>query len=801
MMLAGLKVLDCAGDLGWLAARLLADLGADVIRVEAPGSRDATWRANNVNKRLLELDPEDERNRQAVERLIAASDVLIETWRPGSAAALYYDPERLCAAHPGLVHVSITPFGRSGPRADWPASDLEIMAAGGALSLAGEPDGAPTRVTAPQSGGWAGAHGAVGALVALHERANSGRGQHVDVSAQSAVIMALAHAPAFWDVLGKVATRAGAYVTGRSVAGARYRAFWPCRDGYLNFVLYGGPAGRRTNKGLIAWMGERGAELGVLGDIDWDAFDPTRLSQDEVDELEAVIEGFLGGIGKSEFLAETTAREMMGYPVFDVGDVAGDGQLAARACWQQVTDDAGKSERHCGVFAIVDGKRPELRCAPGARAGSAAACAEAWQSAGLAPAVPAGERGPALGDLKVVEFGGFAAGPQVGKIMANYGADVVHLESADRPDGFRLQYPPYPDNRPGINRSGCFALFNDSKLGVTVDVKKPAGLELARRLVDWADVVVENMRPGVMERLGLGYESLAQSNPGLVMLSTCNMGQTGPRAKMPGFGTMLSALAGFCGLTGEPDGPPMLLYGPYIDFVAALFGLSAVLAALEQRRQSGRGAAIDLSQYETGLLFLAGPLLEYHRSGSVLRRDANRDAMAAPHGAYLCADSRWVALSCWSDRQFADLAAAFGEAAAARDERFENAASRRRHAAALDALVATWCAAKPAEAVVAALREAAVLVYPVNDMRDLFQDAQIRANGTWQKRSHAEMGDIACYLPAMALSATPASVGRAAPLLGQHNERVFAELLGLSEEEIQIYQAAGVFGDRERLSA
>jgi crotonobetainyl-CoA:carnitine CoA-transferase CaiB-like acyl-CoA transferase len=796
-VLTGLKVLDLAGELGWLAARLLADLGADVIRIEAPGPaapRDATWRANNVNKRLLELDPLTEANRLTLDELMAAADVLIETWTPGSAAARLFDPARLGAAQPHLIHVSITPFGHSGPRANWPASDLEIMAAGGALSLAGEPEGAPTRVTAPQSGGWAGAHGAVGALIALHERTSSDRGQHVDVSAQSAVIMALAHAPAFWDVLGKVATRAGAYVTGRSVAGARYRAFWPCRDGYLNFVLYGGAAGRRTNQGLIAWMKECGADLGALAEVDWQAFDPTRLGQDEVERLEAVIEGFLASISKSEFLEQTTTREMMGYPVFDVGDVTRDPQLAARGFWQQLGGDSGAPERHCGAFAIIDGERPALRFAPGTAAGTAESCAQEWGGARPAVAGRHDARGPALGDLKVVEFGGFAAGPQVGKIMANYGATVVHLEAADRPDGFRLQYPPYPDNRPGINRSGCFAMFNDSKLGVTVDLKQPAGLELARRLVDWADVVVENMRPGVMARLGLGYETLTQSNPGLVMLSTCNMGQSGSRAKMPGFGTMLSALAGFCGLTGQPDGPPMLLYGPYIDFVAALFGLSAVLAALERRRHSGRGALIDLAQYETGLLFLAGPLLAYQESGRVLGRSANRDAVAAPHGTYLAADGRWLALSCWSDRQFAALAGAIGEAAAAQDERFATAPARQSQAEALDALVSGWCAAQPAAALVSALRQAAVPVYAVNDMRDLFEDEQIRAAATWQTRPHAEMGPIACYLPAMALSATPPAVGAAAPLLGQHNDYVFAELLGLSQAEIQTYQASGVFG-------
>ncbi|MDH3512672.1 MAG: CoA transferase, partial [Gammaproteobacteria bacterium] len=153
----------------------------------------------------------------------------------------------------------------------------------------------------------------------------------------------------------------------------------------------------------------------------------------------------------------------------------------------------------------------------------------------------------ALAGIKVVEFGGYAAGPHIGKMLANFGATVVHVESHGRPDGFRLQYPPFKDGIAGANRGGCFAFFNDSKYGVTVDLKKAKGLELARRLTDWADLVVENMRPGVMARIGLGYDEVRRTNPDLVMLSTCNMGQTGPRAQTPGFGSQLSSLAGFCG--------------------------------------------------------------------------------------------------------------------------------------------------------------------------------------------------------------------------------------------------------------
>ena len=187
----------------------------------------------------------------------------------------------------------------------------------------------------------------------------------------------------------------------------------------------------------------------------------------------------------------------------------------------------------------------------------------------------------ALEGIMVVEFASYAAGPFIGKYLANFGARVVHVESRDRPDGFRLQYPPFKDNQPGVNRSGCFALFSDSKRGITLNLKHPEGRETALRLMRTTDVVIENMRPGVMAKLGLDYESLQQANPGLILLSSCNMGQNGPRASHPGFGSQLSALSGFSHLTGHPDGPPQLLYGPYIDFIAVAYGAVAIMAALD----------------------------------------------------------------------------------------------------------------------------------------------------------------------------------------------------------------------------
>jgi crotonobetainyl-CoA:carnitine CoA-transferase CaiB-like acyl-CoA transferase len=268
MLLSDVLIIDATDRLGWLAGRLLADLGADVIKL-APPETDRSrseWRAFNVNKRIVEFDPQTAADRTRVEELLRTADICLLT--PGSSGA-YLDASALRGDYPRLVVVAIRPFGGVGPRSAWKASDIELMAAGGAMALAGEPDGMPVRVSEPQSYGWAGAQAAVGALVALFRREATGRGDLVDVSAQASVIAALSHAPAFVDLIGIEPTRAGAFMTGRSIKGARYRVFWPCRDGYINFIFYGGVAGRRTNEQLVAWMRECVAELGALAAIDW----------------------------------------------------------------------------------------------------------------------------------------------------------------------------------------------------------------------------------------------------------------------------------------------------------------------------------------------------------------------------------------------------------------------------------------------------------------------------------------------------------------------------------------------------
>lgn len=398
----------------------------------------------------------------------------------------------------------------------------------------------------------------------------------------------------------------------------------------------------------------------------------------------------------------------------------------------------------------------------------------------------------ALAGLKVVEFGVFAAGPAVGKHLGEHGAAVVRVESRSRPDGFRVHYPPYKDNVPGLNRTGTFAMFNDSKSGVTLNLKHPRALEVANRLTVWADVLIENFVPGVMARNGLGYEAVRRGNPSIVYLSSCNMGQSGPKAGQRGFGSQLTSQSGFTFLTGDPDGEPMLLFGPYIDFVAVGFGLIAVLAALDHRRRTGQGQHIDLSQYESGLQFIAPALLDYEINGRVRARMGNRSAYAAPHGAYPCrGDDRWCVIAVRSEEEWRALCAAAGRPDWAADARFATLRARKTNEDALDAAVGEWTAQRDAREAMDLLQRAGVRAGVVNRLSDLFSDPQLRHRRVWRELEHPELGRFYYEAPPFILSETPATLYRS-PLLGEHNVTVYRDILGLGDEEIARLAAEGV---------
>jgi crotonobetainyl-CoA:carnitine CoA-transferase CaiB-like acyl-CoA transferase len=374
--LGDLRVLDLADGSGSLCGRILADLGADVIKIEPPhgeaarreppfardvpdADRSLTWFAANLNKRGITLDLAACTGRDLFMRLVRIADVVVET--PGDRGRLDYD--ELARANPRLILATLTPYGMEGPLADCPASDLEVTASSGSLWLAGEPGRPPVRTSVPQSPGWTGMYAAAGVLMAVLARQQTGRGQHVDVSAQAGMLTATSQAPIFWDLLGEEQHRSGPYLVGRSVTGARFRNIWPCRDGYITFALYGGEAGRHTGRALVEWMNEAlpsGAPA-LLQDLEWEQFDVATASQDLVDALEGAIAPFFLGLSKAEFFTGVNARGMLGYPLGTVEDMAGDQQLAWRGFWQPVQTPWDGELCAAGSFALFDGERPPLR--------------------------------------------------------------------------------------------------------------------------------------------------------------------------------------------------------------------------------------------------------------------------------------------------------------------------------------------------------------------------------------------------------------------------------------------------------
>ncbi|MDP2727202.1 MAG: CoA transferase [Dehalococcoidia bacterium] len=368
-LLSPFRALDLAGELGFLCGKILGDLGADVIKIEPPGGdpgrnrgpfyqdqphpeKSLYWFAYNNNKRGITLDLESATGRELFLRLIKDTDFVIESFAPGYLDGLGLGYTALRKVKPALVMVSISPYGQTGPYSDYRASDLELMAMGGAMSVTGDPDRAPVRVSFPQAPMWAGMHAAMGALIAHYHRAITGEGQYVDVSAQASILWAIAHAPSFWSVNQTIPAREGGYVTGRSITGAKMRVIFPCRDGYLNFIVYGGPAGRHTNRELVKWMDEHGMATEWLKQKNWDDFDIATVTQEEIDLIEEPAAAFFQTINKAQFFQRVLAREMLGYPLATAEDALADPQLQERGFWQEVEHpELGRSIPYPGPFA------------------------------------------------------------------------------------------------------------------------------------------------------------------------------------------------------------------------------------------------------------------------------------------------------------------------------------------------------------------------------------------------------------------------------------------------------------------
>ncbi|EFK11735.1 CoA-transferase family III protein [delta proteobacterium NaphS2] len=352
--LAPYRVLDLTDEKGFLCGKILGDQGADVIKLEKPmgdpgrrigpfyrnipdSEKSLYWFSYNNNKRSITLDIETSDGKELFKNIVKTADIIIESFSPGFMDQLglgYLELSQLTEGK--LVMTSITPFGQDGPYREYKASDIGIMAMSGCMKILGEPDRPPVRTSIPVSHMWAGSYAALGTLMALFHRQMTGEGQHVDVSMQASTAWAADTAPFYWEAEGTLANRVGNAIAGRSVHGAVMQAAYPCKDGYICWLIYGARAGAITNKEMVKWMDEKGMATDWLKEQDWDKFDPAKATQEDFDRIMGPVGEFLQTLTKAEFQEESVKRRIMGYPVSTTKDIMENPQLEARKIWQEV---------------------------------------------------------------------------------------------------------------------------------------------------------------------------------------------------------------------------------------------------------------------------------------------------------------------------------------------------------------------------------------------------------------------------------------------------------------------------------
>jgi crotonobetainyl-CoA:carnitine CoA-transferase CaiB-like acyl-CoA transferase len=825
LFLDGALVLDLTDERGLLAGRVLADLGADVVQIEPvggssarrrkphplrPGADSYVWQAYAANKRGVVADLDTDEGVDLIRRLAEVADVLIESAGPGTLAASGLDYQDLRAVNPALVYVSITAFGRTGPKAHLKAPDLVAWAAGGPLDEHRDGDRPPLRISLPQAYLHAALDAVAGAQLALAARRRTGRGQLVDVAVQAGLTTAtLGHALtcAVGDVprgdmtKGHVleAPRVDQSGSGSNTDPALKK--WACSDGLIEFHIGIGPASGAFTNDFIRWLADEGEPVEDFADLDFRTV-PTKIASGEFSDadssrLRAIITAFFAGRTKADVMEAAVKRKLLCVPICDTRDIVNSPQLAARDFFVHLGDGDEAVVlpgpfAHTSVPQAISVRRRAPRIGEHQQE-----VLDDWLPAPRHSPAPSKADSAPLDGLKVVDFSWVVAGPLIGRALADFGATVVRVESSGRIETARFMQP-YVNGEPSAESSALYGTCNAGKLGVTLDLGSEQGREIARKLAGWADVVIESFSPGRMASWGLDYETLRHDNPGLIMLSTSINGQHGPHAQLAGYGNVGAALSGFQFITGWPDRPPIGPFGPYTDYVGPRFSLAALLAALDHRDRTGEGCYLDVAQVEAGVWLQAPEIAECAANGTIVARLGNADREYAPHGVFKCrpeaksGEDRYVALVVTDEAEWAALTETIGRPDLRDDPTLGSADARLPQAALIEAAIGEWTADRDVEDAEAALQRAGVPAHRSSNSRDLAEDPQIAHRGHFVRLSHPTFGQTVVEGPRYLLSETPGAVRRAAPMFGQDNEYVLTALLGVDADEVKRLAAEGV---------
>jgi len=682
--LAGLRVLDLTqGFAGPFGVKQLADQGADVVKVERPGG-DPMRRAGpfvggnadetgdpeqgglflylNTNRRGVVLDLKSAAGRDAFLRLAAQADLVVESYRPGTLERLGLDFATLSRANPRLSLVSLSNFGDTGPYRDWALTELVSYALAGPMYPSGLPGREPLASTENATLGYAGLAVAAAALAAILAARRDGRGHQVSLSIVESFLAGGERQPLPYFYNGEIPRRIGDPLRAQFLMGG-----YACGDGYV--------AVQGIGRGDSWWP--RVFKMMGMPELSSDPrFSNAAAIAKNKAEFDAIWDAWLLRHTRREiFDAAAEARFPMA-PVYTAADLFVDPHFVARGIFEELEHPtAGRLRHPAKPFRLHGASERPSRPAPllGQHQAEVMAELEGAEASGRTheletrTASTASARVLPLAGIRVLELAEGWAGPMTGMWLGDLGAEVIKVEAVQRFDHARgpVEVPPslagfYPRREPGEtpwNVNSGYVQANRNKLGMTLDLSRPKGVELFKRLVAVSDVVVTNMVTGVPEKMGIGYEVLSKIRPDLVMLSCSGFGLTGPYAKRVTMGGAMDGIAGYGALRHYPDqAPDTVNYSTRTDVVTGMTNAVAILTALAERERTGRGQQVEVSGVEASLHHIPEALMEYSLSGRVRRAAGNDHPWMAPHGVFPCAgEDRWIAISVHREEQWAAL--------------------------------------------------------------------------------------------------------------------------------------------------
>ncbi|MCZ6841511.1 MAG: CoA transferase [SAR324 cluster bacterium] len=808
--LQGVKVLElAAGVAAALAGKLMADLGAEVVKIEPPGGDPARQRgpfrggapdpeasglylALNANKRSLELDLCGEAGQSALEELAGRTQLLIHDHPPARMQGLGLDYARFAALNPGLVMLSITPFGLDGPYSAYQAAELNLIhASGWGYNCPGpgmDPALPPIKPFGQHACIQAGLHGATAAMATLYGVLQGGPGEHIDLSVQEAALTCLGRHMVNYTYAGAIDSR----LRERAYAP---NGFYPCKDGIIYLVTIEEDQWQRL--------------LELMGNPAWaqDERFQTKFKRAQVEEeLNPHLEAFFAQWCVDDLYRACQERRICVAPVYGYDQLLADPHLQARGFVQAQTHPVAGALPMPGAPYLLKVPWWSLR-SPAPRLGEANNCIdELLQGNGgtaatggapcIDPSARAGAQAPLpLQGVRVLDFTWVWAGPHGAMMLANLGAEVLKVESPDRPDLLRRSAIIPTGMQPGINRAGTFNQMGQGKKSVGVDLSHPGGLALVKRLAAECDVVISNFSTGVMDRFGLGAADLHRINPELIVAAISGFGQTGPCKDFIGYGQAIVPLSGISAQTGYEGQGPSEVATAYGDPNAGITMAYGVVAALAARAMHGGGQYLDISLWEAMAASGFEGWMNHALGNPPHLPMGNRDPVWAPHNCYRCAgEDNWISIAVTEEAHWQALCREMDNDILPENDRFRTAQARKANEGVLDEIISAWCAPRERWELTRRLQDAGVPAFPSLSTKDLAEDPHLHARSYFGHAPHPEVGELLHTGLPWRMRNRPSGVIGPAPLLGEHTDEVLNDVLGLEGEEIARLRAEGVLG-------